>query len=181
MPGTQPPTIALPDPMVRHPVFTRRGRRPVTRNPFVSVAQPAPVAGNPHHARGGGNSDALIMGRRRRHQHHSIGIMSLIRDDDASRQAHRQHHTPRPPAPAQPHLLMHRPLAREYRSRLTSATGRACRGTAQTNEVGYRRRRRRCAPENYGNARRLAQSSRRRPGASECSRTGARAAEPALA
>jgi hypothetical protein len=57
----------------------------------MPVADPVPIAAQPYITRGRCDADNLHARRRRRHHHHTAGIVTLIGNYYASRQARAEH------------------------------------------------------------------------------------------
>lgn len=64
------------------PAWARGG--PIARYPFVAVANPPPISGQPHVARRGRHADGLLARRRGCDHHHAADVVPLIRNDDAA-------------------------------------------------------------------------------------------------
>ena len=60
----------------------------MTRNPFVPIAHPSPIASQPHVARLRRNAHHFLTRRRRRDHDHAIRVMPLIGHDDARAKCH---------------------------------------------------------------------------------------------
>jgi len=89
--GFHAPAIALPHPLMGNPMVTGTWRSPVTRDPFMSIANPVPVAAQPHISGSRCNADEFHPRCRGGDHHHAIGIMPLIGNDHAPRERRRKH------------------------------------------------------------------------------------------
>src|ERR1700733_2720698 len=89
--GLHAPAVALAYPLVGDPVMSGMARFPVALRPFVSVADPAPITGQPYVPRRRRFTDGLDARRRRRNHDHPAGIMALIGSNHRGPQGHRQH------------------------------------------------------------------------------------------
>ena len=83
MPRPHAPTVTLPHPLMLNPMLAGARCLPVTRHPFMAIADPAPVAAQPDIPGDRRDTNDLLARRRRRNHHHAVGGMPLIGDDDA--------------------------------------------------------------------------------------------------
>src|ERR1700683_1351813 len=81
------PAVALPNPLIGHPMTTGTRSRPMTGGPFIASPGPVPISGQPHLARHGRFTDDFLLRRRRRDHHHAIDIMTLVRGHRATKQS----------------------------------------------------------------------------------------------
>lgn len=93
MPLREMPTIALMHPTVRHPSLAGMRALPVTANPFVPTACPAPIAAQPDVSRGG-RGPVFLYARWRGSNRDNRAYVVPVRgrgSDHASTEYYRQH------------------------------------------------------------------------------------------
>jgi hypothetical protein len=80
----QSPAIALADPGMRHPMTSGPPLHPMTGDPFVPAADPAPITAHPDISRRGRDADDFDARRRRRNHDNPTRIVTLVGHHHAS-------------------------------------------------------------------------------------------------